>query len=223
MQFKEALKLYGNEVAVIAPWAYVPKSNKNMAGVREKDVDKVKFVDTNAYEFRRSWFEKDSNGNWPDVFQPAFESTRTKSFLFENDKGQRYTLKASEVIGLWSDVEPEFARLRTAQEQAENERTRQERIRSSEHDKIANSLAPLQASIVESVKSLVGYEGTGIAIVNADSLRVTGDWDDDTARTAYRARIGGFVQIEVGVLQQLLEDFFEAREALAELREEVHA
>ena len=223
MQFKDALKLYGNEVAVIAPWAYVPKSNKNTAGVREKDVDKVKFVDTNGYEFRNSWFEKDSNGNWPDVFRPAFESTRTKSFLFENDKGQRYTLKASEVIGLWSEIEPGFRARREMDEKMQDERNRTERIRTSEHDKIANTLEPLQASILQSVKALSGYEGNIGEIVTVDGLRISGDWDDETTKTAYHARIGGLVKIEVGVLQQLLEDFFEAREALAELREEVHA
>ena len=223
MQFKEALKLYGNEVAVIPPWAYVTKTNKNLHSVRERDVCKVTFVDNKAYEPRRNFYQpSEVTGAYPDVFAPAMEDTRVKALLFQDENGNRFTLKASEVIGLWSDLEVKFAQSRTEAEKAEAEQTRTRALQNEAEERLRNTVEPMRDSIIKSVKALSGYEGTE-RIVVADSIRVVGEWDDVATKTAYKARLGGFVQIEVEVLQQLLEDFFDAREALAELREEVDA
>ena len=223
MQFKDALKLYGHEVAVIPPWNYLSKINKNIDSVRERDVEKVTFVDNQAYEPRRSYYSpSETTGLYPDVFRLAFEGTRTKAFLFQDAGGQRFTLKASEVIGLWSDLEAKFAQSRTEAEKAEAEQARTTAIKKEAEERLYLSVTPMRESIVNSVVSLAGYEGTE-RIVVTDSIRVTGDWVDPGTKTTYKARLGGYVQIEVEVLQQLLEDFFDAREALAELREEVKA
>ena len=222
MQFKDALKLYGHEVAVIPPWSYVTKTNKNLHSVRERDVCKATFVDDKAYEPRRSYYSpNETTGLYPD-FAPAMEDTRVKALLFQDENGNRFTLKASEVVGLWSDLEAKFAEARTSAEKAEAETARRRALQQEAEARLANSVEPLRESIVKSVQALSGYTGTE-PIVITDRIRVTGEWDDNLTMTAYNARIGGYVQIDVEVLQQLLEDFFDAREALAELREEVKA
>ncbi|CAB5219147.1 hypothetical protein UFOVP221_31 [uncultured Caudovirales phage] len=226
MQFKEALKLKGKSLAVIPPWKYAGKQYKTVNTVAENSIVRAKLVSEEGYVPTDSYSQRNAQGTYDRHFTIAGESYRVKSLLFETEGNNdpdtdniRFVIRASEVVGEWDEVDQRFVERRAEREHAQTERERQHFIIERAEQPLKATLPSTKEKLSETVSNLLGK---AVADYQFDaSLHVSGAWVDPTNPQEYIAHIAGKVSLDVRCFQQLLEDFYDAREELADLREQV--
>jgi hypothetical protein len=227
MQFKEALKLKGKSVAVIPPWKYAGKQYKTVNTVAENSIVRARLVDEKSYSPANNSYDKpDSMGNYVRTFALASESERVKGLLFQtegsddpNDDGIRFVIRASDVVGEWDEVDKRFVERRSERDASQRESERQRELISRAEEPLEATIPAMKDSLRKTVGNLLGKNIPDHEF--EARLSVTGEWVDPTNPQEYNARIKGNVMVDVNSFQQLLEDFYDAREELADLREQV--
>ena len=215
MQSKDIIKSNAPGVLwAIAKGGWVSKSDKAIGKVDRRYCTPVSIIDPgNQYNLSQTYvlgndgsYLRDSSGDLVREWTVAPSGERSKGFLVEDGAGNRWVVKSSDFVGLWSDKEKEWSAKEQENEKEEQERARRQALQTGEDARIRAVNESIEKDIVRSLTDLL--EGAPVSV----SLGVEGKWNDDY--TSYRATTSGRVTINVDDFQRLLEAVYEAREGV---------
>ena len=199
-------------------WAIAnPSYNYNASAIKNRQIDrvraiKVKLVSTDYYDMSGVWNWQD----FPDSFRKAPSSQKGgKGFLVVAEESSRYlVVSAKQFIDTYPAMEAHWAHTEKA---ASDEQAR--RLRMNEVREAALSTANANAEVVRenALKTLSSVLKT-TDLSTTVNVRATGEWakkeDGTQDETVYNTTLNGMVELTIRDFQRLVEQLYEAREAL---------
>ena len=184
----------GKEYAVVPSWGYTSRDSRDIDKVRENDVVKATIISLDKYEYEASQRSQD-----PSTFKKAQAGNRSIGILAKatdtSSKDVYWTSRLADVVALWSDLEPKWAKAKS--DEAERERIEKER-RAKEvamRKEVEDEVSRARNSVVATAKELLG-ERTRV------SVDTTGYGDE------YHAQ----VTLSLSEFEQLVELAYQAKE-----------